>query len=317
VTNESRFISLARALAVHPAARGLLDDAAVLEFAGRKLVLTHDMLIEGVHFLSSDPPEDVAWKLVAVNLSDLAGKGARPLGLLLGYSLTSDGAWDEGFLRGLDAATRHFEAPLLGGDTVAAPPRSPRTLSMTAIGEAEGKVPARGGAAPGDLLWVSGTIGDSGMGLRILVGDMDGPQALAARYRRPQPRLEAGRALAPLVSAMMDVSDGLLIDAARMADASGLALAIELRHVPLSPDLVSAAGESLHTRIDASTCGDDYELLFAAPPHLTERIRALSESLGLAFTPVGRFAAGSGLGVTDDGAAVPMPRSLGYEHSPS
>jgi len=317
VPREFEFIASLRRLAGDPAARNLLDDAAVIEFAGKQLVLTHDMLIEGVHFLSADPPEDVAWKLVAVNLSDLAAKGARPIGVLLGYGLTGDGAWDEAFVRGLGEATAHFEAPLLGGDTVATPAGASRTLGMTAIGEAGGQAPSRSGASEGDLLWVSGTIGDPGLGLAIAAGKIKGPAALAARYRRPTPRLEAGQAIAPLASAMMDVSDGLLIDARRMAAASALGVQLELRDVPLSPDLVALVGDDRRVRTDAATAGDDYELLFAAPPDLAERIRGLSRLLALPLTPVGRFSAGAGITITFGGEPVPLPPSLGYEHRPA
>ncbi len=314
MSSEAAFIQSLRALASDPAARGLLDDAAVLEFGGQRLVLTHDVIVEGVHFLSSDPPEDVAWKLVAVNLSDLAAKGAAPLGLLLGYSLTTQTEWDAAFVRGLEQATAAFAAPLLGGDTVAAPPGAPRTFGLTAIGEAGAKVPSRAGAAAGDILWVSGTIGDSGAGLRIAVGELSGSDTLLARYRRPQPRLEAGRKLAPLVCAMMDVSDGLLIDAARLGQASGLACVIELGDVPLSTELIEATGEGRQARLDAGIAGDDYELLFAASPLRTDQIRGISASLSLPLTEIGRLEAGAGLSVTYGGMEIPLPPRLGYEH---
>src|SRR3954469_5071440 len=153
---ESAFIESLRRLATDPAARGLLDDAAVLEVGGATLVLTHDMLVECVHFLPGDPPQDVAWKLLAVNLSDLAAEGAQPVGVLLGFAL-GDAAWDRGFVEGFGAALAAFAIPLLGGDTVT----GPRVLVFTAIGEARGPVPARSGAKAGDRLWVSGTVGDA------------------------------------------------------------------------------------------------------------------------------------------------------------
>ncbi len=176
-------------------------------------------------------------------------------------------------------------------------------------------MPSRSAASAGDLLWVSGAIGDAGAGLRTALGELQGSPALVAAYRRPQPRLQLGKALAPLVSAMMDVSDGLLIDAARMADASGLACGIELRDVPLSPDLIQATGEDRQARIDASIAGDDYELLFAAAPHLTDEIRALSTSLSVPLTRIGLFSPGAGLAVTDVGEPLPLPPRLGYEHA--
>jgi thiamine-monophosphate kinase len=274
---EAEFLALLRPLATDPAARGLLDDAAVLG----DLVLTHDVLVEGVHFLPHDPPEDIAWKLLAVNLSDLAAKGARPLGVLLGYPL-SDTVWDAAFVRGLGEALKAFDVSLLGGDTV----KGPRVLSLTAIGRAK-VAPSRSAAQAGDGLWVTGIIGRAGLGLR---GD---PDHIAA-YRRPSPRLAEGQTLSPLVHAMMDVSDGLLIDAQRMTSASGLALEIDLDAVPV-------AGE----RMAAITAGDDYELLFAAPPGFVSPVVA---------TRVGTFANGSGLTLRDVGGAVPLPERLGWQH---
>jgi thiamine-monophosphate kinase len=187
-------------------------------------------------------------------------------------------------------------------------------LGLTAIGEAAGPVPSRGGAAPGDLLFVSGTIGDAGAGLRILKSERDGPAALTARYRRPAPRLEAGQALAPLVSAMMDVSDGLLIDAGRIAAASRIALHIDLAAVPLSNAYRVAFGDDRPARLEAATAGDDYELLFTAPPERAATILALAELLELPLTPIGAARAGSGLSLSEGGADLPLPLRLGWEH---
>jgi thiamine-monophosphate kinase len=309
VSAETDFIALMRGLAIDPAARGLLDDAAVLELAGTTLVLTHDVIAEGVHFLPDDPPADVAWKLVAVNLSDLAAKGARPLGVLLGYAL-GDAAWDRAFADGLGTALRAFGIPLLGGDTVTAP----RVLGMTALGAATGPVPSRGGARPGDHLWVSGTIGDAGAGLRMLNGELPRDDALVERYRNPRPRLEAGQRLAPLVSAMMDVSDGLLIDASHMAAASGTLIAIDLALLPISDACRRASGEAREARLAAATAGDDYELLFAAPVAQAASILALADQLGLPFSRIGAIGAGAGLRVTDGGEEVTLPSRLGWEH---
>lgn len=300
--DESSFLETLRRLAPHPAARGLADDAAVLDIGDARMVLTHDVLVEGVHFLPDDPPGGVAWKLLAVNLSDLAAKGGRPVGVLLGYPLGDD-AWDRAFVTGLGAALAAFEVPLLGGDTV----RGPRVLGLTAIGEARGAVPSRAGAAAGDRLWVSGTIGDAGAGLKGLRGELARSEALAERYRAPRPRLELGEALAPLVSAMMDVSDGLLVDAARMAAASGCGVTIELADLPLSEAYRARLGED---RLFAATAGDDYELLFTAPPEQAGAILAL----GLPVTRIGEVRAGRGLSLSQGGAPVPLPPSLGWQH---
>lgn len=309
--NEAAFIESLKALATDPAARGLRDDAAVLEIAGRSLVLTHDMLVEGIHYLPDDPPGDVAWKLLAVNLSDLAAKGARPLGVLLGYSL-GEGEWDEAFVAGLGAALGAFDLPLLGGDTVRG--AGPRTLALTAIGEASAPVPSRAGGRPGDQLWVSGTVGDSGAGLRGLTGETAADPFLVNRYRNPRPRLEAGRRLAPVVSAMMDVSDGLLIDASRLAEASGVAARIELASLPLSEALLAGSGDGLEARLAAATAGDDYELLFAAAPDRAAQIFALQDQLDLPLSRIGALASGSGLSLTHSGEAVALPPRLGWIH---
>lgn len=286
--NEADFLALLRPLATHPAARGFSDDAAVLG----DMVFTQDMLVEGVHYLPGDPPEDVAWKLLAVNLSDLAAKGATPVGVLMGYTLGDEADWDERFVAGLCAGLARFETALLGGDTVSNP-HGPRVLSLTAIGRSP-VAPSRTGARTGDLLYVTGTIGMAGLGLAELQRSGDAAGANVDRYRRPVPRLSEGRTLAPVVNAMMDVSDGLLIDAQRMAAASGLALEIRVDAVPV-------AGE----RMAALTAGDDYELLFAA---------AANVSVPVSATCIGRFVGGSGLTLHDESGGVAVPDTLGWVH---
>lgn len=313
---ESDFIDAIRTFARDEAARRLRDDAAVLDVAGARLVITHDMIAEGVHFLPSDPPGDVAWKLLAVNLSDLAAKGAEPIGVLLGYALARSPAWDADFVRGLGSALDAFGIALLGGDTVAVPDDAPRSFGMTAIGRASGPVPSRAGASEGDQLWVSGAIGDAGVGLRICRGDLDGPQSLVDRYRRPRPRLELGRRLASSVTAMMDVSDGLLIDAGRMAEASRIGLTIDIRALPLSQFLIDLVGDERPSRMEAATAGDDYELLFAAPRETASDILAIADELGVSLTRIGGFGGAPGLRLTDGDALVPLPAKLGFEHGP-
>ena len=297
---EAEFLAALRTLPLHPAARGLRDDTARLVHA--PLVVTTDTLVEGVHFLSDDTPQDVAWKLVATNLSDIAGKGAKPDGLLLNYPL-SDDAWDRAFLAGLAEVLAACGTALLGGDTVRLPAGAPRVLTVTAFG-CDTPAPPRGGAGENDALWVTGTIGDAGAGLAIARG-AEGPAELAARYRRPTPRLAEGRMLGRLAHAMMDVSDGLLIDATRMAEASGLAVVLDLAAVPLSPAYRAHAGETRAARLAAATAGDDYELLFAMPANVVPPVPA---------TRLGRFARGSGLRVHDGDADVSLPEALGFEH---
>ncbi len=293
-----------RTMATDPSARGLLDDTAVIALGTETLILTHDMMAEDVHWLPTADAADVAWKLVSANLSDLAAKGAQPLGMLLGFMLGDD-KWDRRFAEGLQAALAHYGVPLLGGDTVSN--RSDkRTLGMTAIGAASfTPVPARSGAQPGDVLYVTGTLGDALAGFEMAEAGLEGASALMAAYHRPVARLTEGQALAPLVTAMMDVSDGLLLDAERMATASKLAITIDLANIPLSAPYRQQRGDSLDSRLQASSWGDDYQLLFTAPADLQPPVAA---------TAVGQVTAGSGLSLTDDGTPVPLPTSLGYQH---
>lgn len=314
--SELEFIARLRAIATHPAARGLLDDAAVLEVGGQGLVLTHDMLVEGVHFLPADAPEGVAWKLVAVNMSDLAAKGATPLGVLMGAGLARGDAWDAAFVEGLAEALRHFGAPLLGGDTVAMPRGGPVTLGLTAIGLAPPcGAPSRAGAQVGDDVWVSGTIGDAGLGLLMRQGELTGGLgSLAYAYTQPQPNLALGQDLAPLVSAMADVSDGLLIDAQRIAVASGVAVTLALDAVPLSGAWRMVRGDALGDLIAAATMGDDYVLLCTAAPERAEAIMAAGLRRGAVMTRIGVCAAGQGLALRFGDDPVPLPARLGFVH---
>ena len=249
MTTESAFIATLRALATHPAARGLNDDCAVIELGSETLILTHDAMAEGVHFLPGQDRADVAWKLVASNLSDLAAKGAEPLGVLLGYQLGGD---DARFLAGLGEVLTHYNVPLLGGDTISA--TGAQVLGLTALGRATHKpVPSRSGATPGDALWLTGPVGAAMLGFEALkAGHGD-----SLAYRRPAALLAEGRALAPLVSAMMDVSDGLLLDAQRLAEASNVTIDIDRIEVPI------ATPEA--RRDEALRWGDDFQLLFALP----------------------------------------------------
>ena len=229
--------------------------------------------------------------------------------MVLGYSLAGDGGWDEAFVAGLGRALEHFDVPLLGGDTISLKPGTPRTLGLTALGEAAAPVPDRRGARAGDILWVCGTIGDAGLGLRIAKGEIEGPRKLLKAYRLPMPKLREGRALAKLVTAIADVSDGLLIDAARIADASGLAATIDLDRMPMSED-ARACGDGRAARLTAATSGDDYALLFAVDPSAGDAITALN----IGAVAIGDFSPGSGLMLRDADGPIPLPETLGYLH---
>ncbi len=269
-----------------PGALELSDDAAV--FApppGRELVVAADAMVAGVHFLPEDPAETIGRKLLRTNLSDLAAMGAVPLGYLMTTAFprgTSD-AWVAAFAAGLALDQVEFGLHVLGGDTVSTP--GPMVLSLTIIGHvAPGTALRRNGARPGDLLWVSGTIGDGAQGLRVLQGKAPADAFLAGRYRLPQPRLGLGQRLVGVASACMDVSDGLVQDLGHLCRASGCGAVLRAADVPASPQGASAP---LALRL---TGGDDYELLFAAPA--AAPVAALAAEAGAAVTCIGSFTAG-------------------------
>jgi len=309
---ETDMIARLRRFATDPAARGLLDDAAL--FHG--LVITHDSIAEGVHFLPFDPPASVGWKLVTVNLSDLAAKGAAPAAALLSLTIAGDGEWEDEFITGVEAACESYALPLIGGDTIALPDGAPRVLGLTAIGHAGECVPNRSGGEPGDRLWLIGTIGESAAGLEQLLEDPKATGPLIDVYRRPVPQLVAGKVLAPHANAMMDVSDGLLLDALRLAEASGCAAEIELDELPLSEGLVQVLGDDLDARLFAATGGDDYALLAALPAELDPS--TLSLPTGTSIRRVGTLGAGQPqLRLTSGGRPIELPETLGHEHRSS
>lgn len=283
--NEPDFIAALRALPLHPGARGLADDCAVIPFGAETLVITHDMMAEGTHFRAEADMADVAWKLVATNLSDLAAKGAEPLGVLLGHMLGRD---DARFLQGLREALAAFGVTLLGGDTIAA--TGTRSFGLTAIGRAtHDPVPSRSGAQPGDHIYLTGPVG------RAMLGFEGAPEHLTA-FNRPTPRCAEGQALAPHVSAMMDVSDGLLLDAFRMAEASGVSFMLDCQALPVADPARLA---------DCIRWGDDYELLFTAPP---------AAALPVISHPIGSVTARATAPLVLDGEPLADPATLGYHH---
>ncbi|KPL67018.1 thiamine-monophosphate kinase [Erythrobacter sp. SG61-1L] len=290
MTRELAFIERLRALATHPAARGLNDDCAVLPLGSETLILTHDMLVEGIHYLPGADMDDVAWKLVATNLSDLAAKGAEPIGVLLGHML---GPGDGDFLRGLEDVLSHYGVPLLGGDTTSGGP--PRADGLTAVGKATfTPVPSRSGAQPGDAIYITGPVGAAMMGFEAL---RDGLEGDSAAFRRPMARLAEGQALAPYATAMMDVSDGLLLDACRMARASAVSMSLAGASVPLG----CPSGRLL----DALRWGDDYELLFTAPE--TTPLPVPAHRIGTVLLP-------EHAPLLLDGTPLSEADDLGYQH---
>ncbi len=304
-------------------ALGLADDAALLTPpAGRDLVLTVDAMIEGVHFLPDEPPDLVARKLLRVNLSDLAAMGAVPLGYLLtaAWPETKDEAWIAGFAAGLAEDQAIFPVHLIGGDTTRTP--GPLALSLTAVGSVPtGAGLKRSTAQAGDLLFVSGTIGDSALGLKILRGELearDGQDraALVARHRLPEPRLALGRALVEegLATAAIDISDGLVADVGHIAETSALAARIEAAAVPLSAAAGRAVARDPDLRAAIFGGGEDFELAFTAPPERAGAVAALSERLALPIARIGVLAAGRGVTLVDAaGREVPLA-SAGWTH---
>ena len=290
----------------------LLDDGALLAPPpGRELVLTADAMIAGVHFLPTDPADTVGAKLLRVNLSDLAAMGATPLAYLMTVSAprdTSD-AWFAAFAKGLARDQARFGITLLGGDTTATP--GPMTLSLTAIGHvAPGAALRRTGARAGDEIWVTGTIGDGALGLMALQDKLADPDGwLADRYRTPQPRL--GLKLHGIVSACMDISDGLVQDLGHLCRAAGLGAVIEAGLVPRSPAALAAGEAWLPTCL---TGGDDYELILAVSPDRAVQLAAAMLAGNCTATRIGRFVAGGEVRVLDAaGLAISLDRP-GWSH---
>lgn len=291
-----------------PEALGLLDDAAVIPSRpGFDLVITKDALVAGVHFLPDDPLDLVARKLLRVNLSDLAAKGAEPWGYFLTTAWPSGTTWGERelFARGLGQDGETFGLSLLGGDTVSTP--GPLTLTATMLGW----VPAGGailrrGARPGDRLAVSGHIGDGWLGLKAARGEIDSP-ALADRYRLPNPRLDLIQLLRAEARAAADVSDGLLADAGHIATASGCRVTIAIDRMPLSAEArlwLEAQPDQSAARLALATGGDDYQIVCAI---------AAEGPVADGLCVVGAFEVGQGVAVTFAGAPLVVER-LGWSH---
>jgi thiamine-monophosphate kinase len=304
-----------------PGGLDLKDDAALLDCApGKQLVVTVDAIVAGVHYLPDDPPDLVARKLLRVNLSDLAAMGARPRHYLLTTALPAalDDDWVARFAEGLAQDQRHYGIDLIGGDSVAT--QGPAVLSLTAIGEvAAGAEIRRSGARPGDRVWVSGTIGDAFLGLAALRG---GYPELAAeertvtigRFQLPEPRVELGPRLAGIAHAMLDVSDGLVADLGHICEASQVGACVALADLPLSPAARQIAAGTPDLPLRLATAGDDYELLFTAPPEASETILRLSTELRLPLTAIGEIEPGAAVGLVDAAGKVVPVAAAGYRH---
>ncbi|TMJ92360.1 MAG: thiamine-phosphate kinase [Alphaproteobacteria bacterium] len=292
-------------LAKHPGAFGLADDAAALAPpAGCDLVLKADGIVAGVHFFPDDPPDTVAKKALRANLSDLAAKGATPLGFLLTLALPREigDAWLAPFARGLGADAEAFGCPLLGGDTDST--TGPIMISIAALGAVpQGKMLRRAGASAGDRVVVTGTIGDAALGL-LLRNDMaaaerwslgrEASNNLQQRYLVPQPRLAIAEILRAHASAAMDVSDGLAGDLAKLCRASAVNADIEVARVPLSAGARAALAKEPALIETIITGGDDYEVLACVPADKIETLRQQASAAGVPISEIGVVAAGEG-----------------------
>jgi thiamine-monophosphate kinase len=290
-------------LAKHPGAFGFADDAAAITPpAGHDLVLKTDGLIAGVHFFAEDPAEDVGRKALRVNLSDLAAKGAAPLGFLLAIALPKNFSedWLAGFTRGLGDDADAYGCPLMGGDTDSTP--GPISISLAAFGTVPtGTMVKRRGAKAGDHVFVSGTIGDAALGLRVRKGEasawkLDGAMSdhLVSRYRVPQPRTALAEALRARASAAMDVSDGLVADLAKLCAASHVSADIEVARVPLSGAAEQALAADCDLITPILTGGEDYEILCAVSAEHVAAFERDAATAGIPVTGIGRIVAGEG-----------------------
>ncbi|MBR1173241.1 thiamine-phosphate kinase [Bradyrhizobium sp. KB893862 SZCCT0404] len=286
-------------LATDPGALGLVDDAAVLASSGEDIVVTTDAVVEGVHYLATDPPDTIARKALRVNLSDLAAKGATPAGFVLTLALRSkEDSWLRPFADALGEDVRTFACPLLGGDTVSTP--GPQMISITAFGRVpKGRMVGRTGARPGDRVFVTGTIGDAALGLDVLTGgatadvlkgDRIAQDHLLDRYRVPRPRNALAAAVLAHASAAMDVSDGLAGDLAKLCAASGVSASVEVHRVPLSQ--AAAAAVSAVGLEKLVSGGDDYEILCAVPEAHCDDFARGADQAGVPVTAIGTVVAG-------------------------
>jgi thiamine-monophosphate kinase len=293
---------------------GVGDDAAVLAVDGLTAV-TVDTLVPGVHFPDGMAPNLLGYRLMAVNLSDLAAMGAEPRWCTLALTLPKpDERWLDGFSRGLFELAERHGVSLVGGDLT----RGPLTLTLQLMGGVErGRVLTRSGGKVGDDIYVTGTLGDSAAGIALITERVDAAPgsagaALKERFYRPVPRVEAGIALRSLANAAIDVSDGLLADLGHICERSGCGAVIDVESVPVSAELLSTFPPQI-ALAHALGGGDDYELCFTAPPSRAPQIEAALEGTGATPKRIGQLVAGRDVSCVRDGEPF-EPRVLGYRH---
>ncbi len=299
-----------------PEGLGLTDDAACVPQANAvDSIVTKDLLIEGIHFRTQDPVDLIARKALAVNVSDCVAKGAVPYLYWLGLALPkrTNHTWLTSFSSGLAAAQRDFGCSLAGGDTTAT--TGPVVISITLMGTISAKqMILRSGASEGDDIYVSGTVGDAALGLWCLENNELDKSELITAYQQPSPPVLFGQRLKGLASASADISDGLLADAGHIASASNVGMAIWQNKLPLS----TQAAEVLQSNPDMWSCiwagGDDYQIVFTAPPAAREKITSLANETGSRISLVGKVSAGQGVQLLDRAGEIVQVASGGYTH---
>jgi len=297
-------------------AADLQDDAATFSLPeGRDCVVTKDMLVAGVHFFQDDNPADIAFKAVAVNVSDLVAKGAHPVGYCLGLGLSGDedDSWLAAFAGGLKAAADAFQIELYGGDTVKCPGQL--TLSVTAFGDlAANMIVRRSGAKVGDLIYVTGCIGSAALGLLARQGKIAPHRSFEQSYARPQPKLEVISLIRDFAGASADVSDGLVADAAHIAQASGVGAYIHGNLVPVTAAARAAVRDKPDLLETVLTGGDDYEVVFTVAPHSAVEMEACAASLDLSVSHIGEITSDQRIFVADqDGNEISLANT-GFCH---
>jgi thiamine-monophosphate kinase len=327
ITSETGLVQefLAPLAVGEPGAFGLLDDCAVLTpRPGMDFVVKTDPVVAGVHFFPNDKPGDIAWKALAVNVSDLASKGASPRAYLLALSFPQapEREWMRAFAEGLREAQTAFGCTLIGGDTDKV--AGPLSIAVTVIGEVPtGRMVRRGTAKAGDLIFVSGSIGDSALGLHARTNgfarkfwpiDAEERTVITQRYLRPAPRLGLRVAVLSHASASMDVSDGLAKDLGRMAAASGVAATVQLTQVPLSTGGAKIAAAIVEWQTRVLSGGDDYEILCAIPPQRVAGFQKDATAAGVRVTEIGVFGSGAGLTILDQAGVPVVLDRTGWDH---
>ncbi len=295
---------------------GIGDDCALTDVPkGQLLAITVDTLVKGIHFLPSTRPEDLASKAIAVNLSDLAAMGAEPAWMTLALTIPdTDEEWLSVFNKSLFKYADFYGIQLIGGDTT----RGPLTITIQAMGFVPPKAaPLRSGAKAGDVIFVTGTIGDAGIGLSIITGDHkpeheEFAHFLTQRYNRPTPRVALGLGIRKIASSAIDLSDGLAGDLSHILDASNVGAVIELESLPLSEALLSECDFESAVKYALSS-GDDYELCFTVPEDKIEKLEKALKSTGCVYQQVGRITGGSDITYTQKGKKVELQMN-GYSH---